>query len=289
MSAPPANVPLRLIRHQGRMLKTIARIVLHTALPRRHAVPRDLVVERTIAPPSPKLIDRYAAWCGAAERYRMELPPHMVSHWSLPLVSELLLRMPYRLTSVINQGVTMRVHGPLPRGVPLQLRASLQSAEENDGRVRVTVAFVTGTAQRPLLVETLLHMSFIVRRRRGPKTERAAQVQPQWQTAGHWRASARDGLNFALLTGDFNPIHWCGPLARRSVFGGKVLHGFGSFVRSYEQLERGSFSEIDVRFLRPVPLPSAVLQVEQAGAGDDGWRPLRLSDGGIIHLAGRCR
>jgi len=293
------TVGLGLLRHHGPMLRTMARILLASALPgRRRAVGAGAgagagdaaTIRRTIAPPPIALVERYIAWAGAAGRYRRELPPHMVSQWSTPLVGELLLQLPYRLTRVINQGVTLKVNGPLPRGVPLALSASLQNIEEADGRAKVTVLIVTGTAQQADLVETQLHLSFILPGPRPVRTPRAPAPEQDWQTAGNWHASAGDGLQFALLTGDFNPIHWCGPLARRSVFGGKVLHGFGSLVRSYEALPESSCREIGIRFLRPVPLPSGELQVQHASPDADGWRALRLAGAaGNVHLAGSYR
>ncbi len=286
---------LGLLRHHGPMLKTIGRILWASARPgRRRAVATPeatgTTIHRAIAPPAAALVERYVEWSGAAGRYRNELPPHMVSQWSTPLVGELLLALPYRLTRVINQGVTLKVNGPLPRGVPLSLSASLQKVEEAGGRARVTVLIVSGTAQQAALVETRLHLSFMLPGPRPARPPRDQVDDPDWQTVGAWQAAAGDGLQFALLTGDFNPIHWCGPLARRSVFRGKVLHGFGSLVRSYETLPEGSCREIDIRFLRPVPLPSAPLQVQLAPAAPDGWRPLRLTGiDATTHLAGRCR
>ena len=307
MTAVPAAVPYGLLRHHGAMLKTSARILLQAAgrglLSSRESTAwahtqAGMTIHRTIAAPPARLVDQYIRWCGAAGRYDGELPPHMVSQWSLPLVGELLMQLPYRLTGVINQGVSMIVHGPLPRDAPLTLSAAIESMEQAAGRVRVVVAIVTGAAGQAGLVETRLHMSFLLPGKRPPKAATARPSDPAWHTAGQWRADAGDGLRFALLTGDFNPIHWCGPLARRSVFGGKVLQGFGSLARSMEVLERGSFRELDVRFLRPVPLPCPPLSVQLASGPDaDGWRALRLAgdgdgdgDGGtVVHLAGRLR
>jgi hypothetical protein len=293
------TMTLGLLRHHGPMLRTMARILLASALPgrRRNAggagsssASASAAILRTIAPPPTALVERYIAWSGAAGRYRRELPPHMVSQWSTPLVGELLLKLPYRLTRVINQGVTLKVNGPLPRGVPLVLSASVQSIEEADGRAKVTVLIVTGTAQQAALVETQLHLSFILPGPRPAKAPRAEAHEPDWQTVGSWQARADDGLQFALLTGDFNPIHWCGPIARRSVFGGKVLHGFGSLVRSYEALPEGNCREIDIRFLRAVPLPCSALRVQHSGPDTGGIRALRLADSrGTVHLTGRYR
>lgn len=295
-------VPYRLLRYQLPMLLTGARVVGHTVLnaivpasrPAASATAtalRIMPVARVIAAPPEALVAKYIRWAGAAG-YGDELPPHMVSQWSLPLVGELLLHMPYKLTSVINQGVSLRVHGPLPRRVPLHVSAALEQIEETPGRIKVVVAVITGTAQQPLLVEARLHMSFLLPGPRAAKTAPARATEPAWQTVGQWTADARDGLRFALLTGDFNPIHWCGPLARRSVFRSLVLHGFGSFVRSYEILRQHGidFKEIDVRFVKPVPLPCAALRVQVAPPEGDGWRPLRLADAGdTLHLAGNLR
>ncbi len=207
-------------------------------------------------------------------------------------MAELLLRMPYKLTSVINQGVSLRVHGPLPRRTPLHISAAVEQIEETLGRIKVVVAVITGTAQQPSLVEARLHMSFLLPGPRTAKSVPARATEPAWQTVGQWSADAPDGLRFALLTGDFNPIHWCGPLARRSVFRSLVLHGFGSFVRSYEILRQHGidFKEIDVRFIKPVPLPCSALSVQIAPPEDDGWLPVRLtSAGGALHLVGNLR
>lgn len=318
------DVPYRLLRHQLPMLLTGARVVGHTLLNAiapasrppasgdgaaagdataaggdggaRLAGGRIASVARVIDAPAADLVAQYIAWSGATGGYEGELPPHMVSQWSLPLVGELLLRMPYKLTSVINQGVGLRVNGQLPRDTPLHVSATVEQIERTPGRIKVVVAVITGTAQQPSVVEARLHMSFLLP---GPRPAKAAQArpdEPQWHTVGIWHADARDGLRFALLTGDFNPIHWCAPLARRSVFRSLVLHGFGSFVRSYEILRQQgiSFGEIDVRFVKPVPLPCPALSVQIAPPGADGWRPLRLvgaggSAGDTVHLAGNLR
>jgi len=306
-------IPYGLLRHQGAMLKATGRMLLQAAgralmtpqAPRTSDAPPDAPsvqthtaapLQRRIAAPPAQLVEHYIRWCGAAGRYDGQLPPHMVSQWSLPLVSELLMQLPYRLTGIINQGVSMTVHGPLPRDTPLMLGASVEQVAHADGWARIIVMVVTGTAQQTRLVETRLHMRVRLPGARSARNTPARPPDPAWQTAGTWRADASDGLRFSLLTGDFNPIHWCGPLARRSIFGGKVLHGYGSLARSYETLAPGSFRELDVRFLRPVTLPGQPLLVQlapQADADADGWRALRLAGGDgehlAIHLAGRLR
>jgi hypothetical protein len=71
---------------------------------------------------------------------------------------------------VINQGVSMTVHGPLPCDTALTLSVSIESMEPAAGRVRVVVAIFTGVPGQARLVETRLHMSFLLPGKRPPKT-----------------------------------------------------------------------------------------------------------------------
>ena len=80
-----------------------------------------------------------------------------------------------------------------------------------------------------------------------------------------WSLPRNAGLVFATLTGDVNPIHWAAPYARALGFPGPILHGFGSLARAWEALVRARFSgavdrlrAVDVRFLRPLPLPANI-------------------------------
>ena len=63
------------------------------------------------------------------------------------------------------------------------------------------------------------------------------------------------------------------------------------FARSYECLaDMSPIEHIDVRFLKPVPLPSAELDIQHTAKDNEGWRSVRLvSDGERIHMAGRYR
>ncbi len=293
MSSSPSTsqVPLTLIRHQGPMITTLGRIALSSVVPlgRPKRNPDRFEDAADVIPPPPAgLVDRYASWSGAGDRYAETLPPHMVSQWSLPLVSKILRQTRYDMASVVNQGVTLRVHGDLPRDEPLSLRASLDRLEEVDGRARVSVLLTTGTQDEPVIVETVLHVSFPLKGAARGSRKPARVDENEWTTIGSWQATKDDGLKFAIITGDFNPIHWIGIAGRRSPFKSTVLHGFGMLVRSFEALSvEGEIAHIDVRFLKPVRLPSERLDVqssEQQG-GDSLLRLVGADD--QVHLAGK--
>ena len=75
----------------------------------------------------------------------------------------------------------------------------------------------------------------------------------------------RAGLTFALLTGDFNPVHWAPAYARAAGFATPILHGFAMMARALDGLERGLYAgatdrirTIDVKFKRPLILAHGV-------------------------------
>ena len=294
MTHPTARVPLTLVRHQMPMLATLGRITIDSSLPgRRPSTNPDTFqpAESVIPPPPNDLVDHYIAWSGGGDRYRTTLPPHMVSQWSLPIATRILRQSRYTLTGIINQGVTLTINGDLPRGVPLQLHSHLLDLEEDQGRTRIAVALATGTQSHPNLVETVLHVAFGVSSKDRRKRPQEQREEPDWQDLGTWRATTSDGLRFAILTGDFNPIHWVGIAGKASPFKTKVLHGFGMFARTYEVLRsQHDLSHLDVRFLKPVPLPSGELMVEKAEGNHVGEQHVRLVDAkGRPHLAGTYR
>jgi acyl dehydratase len=110
---------------------------------------------------------------------------------------------------------------------------------------------------------------------------------------GFWRLRADAGLDFAKLTGDFNPVHWVPAYARAFGFRNCILHGFATMARAMEGLHRGLLSgdtgrirTLDVQFTSPLVLPARVgLYVAH---GDDGARRVWVGDGrgGRAQLAG---
>ncbi|EPF87930.1 hypothetical protein GCM10025882_29910 [Acinetobacter gyllenbergii] len=218
-------------------------------------------INEVIDAPSQDLIEHYIQWSGAEPgKYQDSIPSHMVSQWGLSFATRLLLQTHYPLSKVINQGVSLKIHGMIPRTEKLMIQAKIAQVDERNGLARVSVQITTGTIAEPELVEAVLHMAFILPH--FEKTKRSETSDTKlWQTLGEWSTRSDDGLKFALLTGDFNPIHWITPLAKLSNFGQKVLHGFGVFARSFELLPQ-PIQQIDVRFLKPVKLPSEHNQVE---------------------------
>jgi len=287
--ATTQKVPLTLIRHQGPMLASLGRIALGAAIPmgRPSFNPQEFVDEHQVrsAPPE-ELVDRYAAWSGASDAYRTTLPPHMIAQWSIPLATKILRQTRYNMATIINQGVKLRTNGELPRGVPLHLGASILRVEETDGRARVSVSLTTGTVADPAIVEAVMESTFPLPG--APRKERKSRIEDEvdWRSIGNWQASKNDGLEFAILTGDFNPIHWVGIAGWLSPFKSTVLQGFGMMARTFEVLDKTNPVDlVDFRFLKPVTLPSPPLTV-QVHTSAEGSRVRLVGPDTKVHLVG---
>jgi hypothetical protein len=96
------------------------------------------------------------------------------------------------------------------------------------------------------------------------------------------------GLDFAKLTGDFNPIHWIPAYAKASGFKSTILHGFATMARAFEGLNNSvvapgaRLGAIDVKFTRPLLLPAKVgIYVDDHGGVFVGDAP-----GGPAYLMG---
>ena len=288
--------PLLLIE-QTPMLRTLGRIAVKTALPIGRKVTENPVefevVERKVAAPSRKLIQSYSEWAGApAGKYDRVLPPHMFSQFALPVCAPQLESLRYNIGGIINQGCGMTVHGEIPVDEALNVRSEIVAVEEDNGRARVHIRLAVAGQDGKTAVDVDFYTAFIIGK--GQKKPRAEKAPVAFESLGSWDAHKHAGLEFGILTGDLNPIHWVTPLAKLSPFKGKVLHGFGMFVRSFELIEQHNgqpIKAIDVRFVSPVRLPSKGNEVWQSvDADSDGNRALELRDQqGKVQMAGHYR
>jgi acyl dehydratase len=252
------------------------------------------VIREALPAPSRRLVDAYLEWSRGGldhtARHTEELPPHMVSHWALPLVTRVLLQARYPLARALNQGVRVSVHEPLDRGCRLEVTASLASLEESDGRVRASIDVQTRAERGPGAVDSTFHIVYLLGKGRSSSKAPPTREEPEvrWQRAGTFSVAARDGLRFALVSGDFNPIHWVPLAGKLSPFGQLVLQGFGTFARTWECLRAHvPLTDVDVRFVRPVPMPSSDISVEYTDDGADGRQRIRAClPSGAVALAG---
>lgn len=265
------SVPLSFVRHQFPMLNAIGRTAANAlrqkVQPVRNTppVPGPLMTER-LPPRDPALVDAFLRHIGSPPGTWEGLPPHFFPQWAFALFSRGLDGLPYPPLAMLNGGCHLVIDRPMPMGEAIDVAVQLTDISD-DGRLAViTEHCVTGTATAPEALQIDFHpVARLPQKGKGKGDKGAKKDKPTIpsgaQEIGRWSLSARAGFDFALLTGDFNPIHWIPLAAKAAGFKSTILHGFGSLTRTIEALVEGDGSrlgEIDVRFTKPLVLPAEV-------------------------------
>lgn len=246
------------------------------------------VFDQTLKPRNPRLVADYIRHVGGDPAwYRGALPPHFFPQWGFPVLARTLHGMPYDMSRILNGGCRMEIVRPIPVGSSLVLSAQLIEVDDNGNRAILKQKIVSGTGEHP---ESLIaYVNAIVPRKRsgGPRKERP-RVPEDAREVDRWRLSKNAGLEFALVTGDFNPVHWIPRYARLAGFSNTILHGFATMARTIESLNRsmwlgrpGRLAAFECRFIRPLVFPG------QAKVFADGDRVfVGDAPGGPVYLAG---
>lgn len=266
--------PIAHVRHQGPVIASMGRTVWTALEQKLRAVPSPELelpgpeVSAEVGPRDPAMVRDFVRYLGGYPgRYEGSLPPHLFPQWGVPIASRTLEGVSYPLVKILNAGCRLQMNHPIPNDEPLQVRARLEDVDDDGRRALLHQRVVTGTASVP---EALVaHVTALVplsssgggkRKKREP-----ARVPADARQVVSWNLGADAGLHFAMLTGDFNPVHWVLPYARAFGFRGKILHGFATMARVFEALVGveldGAWqrlASLDVRFTRPLVLPARV-------------------------------
>lgn len=292
------SVPSRHIFHQGPVLAALGRTAFLAFKQRGSGVPSAPPVTPgpeifRSRPPLPRdLIDDYVRHVGGdARAYRGEVPPHLFPQWCMPALARTLEELPYPLLRVVNGGCRVRVQGRISDNEPLEVRARLQNIDADGRRAVLHQRATTGTRSNPeaLAIDFYAVVPLPDTREKKPNGN-GAGTRPQASQKGNGAGARseqspkkdrprvpeeareiqrtrlpKSGLVFAMLTGDFNPIHWLRPYARASGFPNVIQHGFKSLALCWEALNRNLFGgdvhaieSFDVKLSRPLVLPHEV-------------------------------
>ncbi len=227
---------------------------------------------------------------GDPSAYRGMVPAHMFPQWGFPLSAKTLEGLPYPLVRVLNGGCRLQMNAPLPGNEPLLVRARLEGIDDNGRRAVLHQRVTTGTEAMPDAVIADLFAIVPLDKKAGAadKAERRepARVPADAEELQRWRIGPQAGLEFAKLTGDFNPVHWVRPYAKAFGFRSTILHGFATMARAIEGLQRTIFAGsvhalhvVDVKFTKPLVLPAKVglyIRGEEIFVGDAPGGPAYL-------------
>lgn len=286
-------VSLRHVVTQAEVIAALGRVALAAARGKKGRAPTlpGPWTERELEPRPPALVEAYLRHLGADPGwYRGTVPAHLFPQWGFPLAAEGLVGLPYPLTRVVNAGCRLTVNAPLPSGKPLWVRARLAAIDDDGRRALLTTEIVTGTREVPDALVAELRALVPLSAGREAKARGTRPVVPaDAREIAFLPLRADAGLDFALLTGDFNPIHWVPAYARAAGFRACILHGFSTMARAAVALDRAVFAgrprlrELDVRFTRPLVLPATV----GVYVRDDGGLWVGDAPGGGAYLEGK--
>lgn len=212
-------------------------------------------------------------------------------------VSEMPLTAFYPLTQ--RAQLAMMLEGDFPYAAPgmihvandLELRAPVDSTlgfdldvhirpEAETGRLRFEVTLSQDGAAR--VVGTSLYQPRGVRGARGSRP--TALKLPEGAQQEAWTVPADEGLRYARLSGDFNPIHLSPWLSRWFGFERPIAHGMDSLARvlaGVERTEGRPVRTVSVNFKKPVFLPTETILLWR-----DGVYAVESADRTIRHLEG---
>jgi hypothetical protein len=265
---------------QGPVLGGLARIV-YKSLARRETPGGAITspgpeLEACVPPRSRSLVAAYVRHVGGEpSQYKTELPFHLYPQWGFPLLTRALEHLPYDLLKMLNAASEVTIHHPLPGDVPLLLRARLEEADVTERHAKLILRLVTGTRETPeAMVVRQTAIIPLARPEKGANKKTKPRVPADVRQVGRFRVGPRSGLDFAMLTGDINPLHWLKPYARAMGHPRPILHGFSLLARTVETLNRKLYAgdihkikRLAVRFTRPLRLPADVGVFIEAGGG----------------------
>lgn len=250
------------------------------------------VLEKITRPLPDDLINDYVQEVGGeANWYRGIVPAHLFPQWIFALSQKTLAGLPYPIEKVMNGGCRLEINGAIPRGESLISTAQLSNVDDNGSRAVITQRMTSGTEAHPELLHAYFYPIVPLGKRSADgekKAPKAPRIVPEdAREIARWTFGADAGMNFAKLTGDFNPIHWVDGYARAFGFRGVIIHGFATMAYAIEALNRNVFggdtsrlAVFDAQFTKPLHYPANVgLFIDDKGGvfvGDAAGGPAYL-------------
>ena len=246
-----------------------------------------------INPRPPGLIRDYVRTVyGDPSSYRHTLPAHLFPQWGFPLLAKTLSDIPYPLMRVLNGGCDLVINAPLPATEPLHVSAQLVGVDDNGSRAVLEQRLITGVSDHPdALIATMFAVVPLKQRNApsgGAKTPKARpRVSETARELAHWKLTPQLARDFAILTGDINPIHWLATYARASGFRNTILHGYATMAIAMETFghvvlagDMGRLARFNCKFVRPLTLPARVglyLEEDSLWVGDAPGGPAYMT------------
>ena len=280
------EIPLKLVlQHRATMSAMLVGLV-RSSLPFTAKYQQGLEVAQRGHAPDALLNHNFQQWAGFKQPITAITPPLVVSQTLLSAVATLTSYCPYPLLKVLNQGLKLTVFNSIHPNQPFSIRGQLINASDDGYRAKIHSHVVLSNDNGEKIMTLDAYAAVMLKSRPQNAVKKPTEVI-EWQTIDSWQMPERAGMEFFLLTGDFNPIHTVPWFARRTRFAGCIMHGYGAFSKIYAAIENQGIriQEIETRFIKPVPLPTPLLHV-QTGTDASGQLFRLVDDQGQAYQSG---
>ncbi|MFN3603165.1 MAG: MaoC/PaaZ C-terminal domain-containing protein [Leptonema sp. (in: bacteria)] len=223
-----------------------------------------------LEPRSNPLIDEYVKFVkGNLNAYKNIVPFHFFPQWAFPLIGKSLRDLPISFIQIMNAGFKVEIHNHIPRNEKLFVRSQLVKIEEKKNFLYFTVKIITET--KSFKDALIAYLTTLIRL---PKEKKEVVVESKKtmddfnipfgsKEIASFNFSNTTGLNYAILSGDLNPVHWIEPYAKLMGLKTIILHGFASASFCIEAIHQNLFTgdvsklkEVEVKFTKPLFLPA---------------------------------
>lgn len=178
-------------------------------------------------------------------------------------------RFPYPLPGLIHRRNEMRRHAVALAGAGLEIDVSVKLFRDVPN-----IAFSVEISQAGRrVVSCTSEYRIPVRRRDKPAEKTVPDIFPHAYSQTSWAIEKSTIRRYAMLSGDYNPIHLSSLLARLLGAKGSMAHGMYSVGRVAAHIERQTkmpVTAISADFRRPILLPAQAicgLEILDAGRG----------------------
>ena len=211
----------------------------------------------------PAALTRYRNFVGSTENFPLSYAYVLAQPAHFHLINQ--PEFPVRAVGLVHAENHIQLFGPLDPARPIALSVAVSGDHvRRRGREFTLRTLFKQDGQTLVTMES----GCFTRVRGAPRGEHAAAAEappPPAQACEQVAAvpfAANFGRRYARVSGDYNPIHLAGWLARPFGFRRAIAHGVGIMARIDAELgsaDRTATRELRIRFRRPVELPSATV------------------------------
>lgn len=199
------------------------------------------------------------------------LPPTFYVTWAMGALADAVVKLdlPYNYSRVLHSASEVRFTRPFLIDEVGYFTTQVTEIDDNEFRAKIRVeGIITERDSRGAEIfrnSMELHVPKPVKREKGSKRPEAPIIDASMRPLAELKMSKRLGTDYALVSGDFNPVHWAAPAARAMGFRSTFVQGYATKAMAahtiIKQLLRGKATDLTslrVEFRRPILLPARV-------------------------------